>query len=190
MREDLGIPDFMGNSEVLRNTVLEWAEMIYDRLNLDAQALERVRKKVRKIRIHGWNVIEISPNVFIETYLLTDWGNAFADENLIEARRGYCFGMRDHFAILYSGDVVLCCVDFDGKTAIGNLNNTSLLEILRSPELAEIVKGFHKGRLEHPYCRQCLGSSTRLGSWTKPAMSILGLKVLKPFFYRHYKLFE
>jgi radical SAM protein with 4Fe4S-binding SPASM domain len=109
---------------------------------------------------------------------------------VIEAEHGFCFGMRDHFAILYSGDVVLCCIDFDGKTSLGNLNQRSLAEILRSPELEEIVKGFHRGRLVHPHCRRCLGSTSRIGSWLKPPMSLLGLRILKPFFYRHYRLFE
>ena len=189
MRDQLGIPNFMGSSEVLRNTILEWAEIIYQRLGLDGDR-GNLSQKIKRIGIHGWNVIEISPNVFIETYVLTDWGNAFAENGVIEAGHGYCFGMRDHFAILYSGDVVLCCVDFDGRTSIGNLKDSSLLEILRGPELERIMKGFRLGRLVHPHCRRCLGSGSRFGSWIKPAASILGLKILKPFFYRKYKLFD
>jgi MoaA/NifB/PqqE/SkfB family radical SAM enzyme len=36
MREELAIPDFLGSNEALRKTVLEWAELIYDRLNLNS----------------------------------------------------------------------------------------------------------------------------------------------------------
>ncbi len=189
MREQLGIPNFMGNSAALRNTILEWAETIYQRLGLNGDR-EKLAGKIKRIGIHGWNVIEISPNVFIETYVLTDWGNAFTGDAIIEANHGYCFGMRDHFAILYSGDVVLCCVDFDGRTTIGNLKDSSLLEILRGDELGRIMQGFRRGRLVNPHCRRCLGSGSRLGSWVKPAASVLGLKILKPFFYRKYKLFD
>ncbi|MEJ2717045.1 MAG: radical SAM/SPASM domain-containing protein, partial [Deltaproteobacteria bacterium] len=131
MRKDLGIPDFLGTGEALRKTVLQWAQLIYDRLELSPSDRAKLAQRVKRIGIHGWNVIEISPKIFIETYLLTDWGNAFADDHLIEAGHGYCFGMRDHFGILYSGDVVLCCVDFDGRTAFGNLNDSALLDILR-----------------------------------------------------------
>ncbi len=189
MRDELGIPNFMGSSEALRNTVREWAEIVYPRLGL-AGVDERLLRKLKKIGIHGWNVIEISPNVIIETYVLTDWGNAFSGEDIIEASYGYCFGMRDHFAILHSGDVVLCCIDYDGRTSFGSLNDESLLQILSGKELERIVKGFRRGRLLHPYCRQCLGSSSRVGSWIKPVASVLGLKILKPFFYRKYKLFD
>ena len=87
---------------------------------------------------------------------------------------------------------ILCLVGPPGvgKTSLGNLNERSLADILRSPELEEIVKGFHRGRLVHPHCRRCLGSTSRLGSWLKPPLSLLGLRILKPFFYRHYRLFE
>jgi hypothetical protein len=142
-----------------------------------------------RIGIHGWNVIEIAPKIFVETYVLTDWGNAFADEHIIEADRGYCFGMRDHFAILNSGEVTLCCVDYDGKTGIGNINDKALVDILNSSELEKIMKGFRFGRLVHPHCKKCLGSNSTISSWVKPALSVLGLKVFKPFLYRKYRLF-
>lgn len=189
MREQLHIPNFMPDSKTLRRTILEWSALIYERLGLNG-ASEQLSRRIQRIGIYGWNVIEISPKIFIETYVLTDWGNAFAGDRVIAANRGYCFGMRDHFAILNSGDVVLCCVDFDGKTFVGNLNDSSLLEILASPELAKIMEGFRRGKLVHPHCRQCLGSGSFLGSWIKPVASVVGLKLLKPFFYRKYKLYD
>jgi len=189
MREQLGIPNFMPDSGALRQTILEWTELIYERLGLNLNRGE-FTTKIRKIGVYGWNVIEILPKIFIETYVLTDWGNAFAEKNIIEADRGYCFGMRDHFAILYSGDVVLCCVDFDGRTSLGNLKESSLLEILESEDLRNIVEGFQRGKLIHPHCRKCLGSSSLIGSRIKPIASVVGLKLLKPFFYRKYRLFD
>lgn len=190
MREKLGIPDFLGSGESLRRTVLEWTELVYARLGLRTEDRRSLVKKIGKIRIYGWNVIEVLPKVFIETYVLTDWGNAFSADTVIEAGHGYCFGMRDHFAILYSGEVVLCCVDFDGRTAVGNLNQARLIDILRSRELERVMAGFRSAKLVDPHCRKCLGSSTRLGALVKPAASVLGLKVLKPFFYRQYKLYD
>ena len=189
MRKQLGIPNFLGTSHALRQTILEWTELVYERLGLEIPDRSSLVGKIGKIHIYGWNVIEILPQVFFETYVLTDWGNAFAEDRIIEANRGYCFGMRDHFAILYTGDVILCCIDFDGKTAQGNLNDQSLVEILNSTNVAEVMRGFNSGRLFHPYCRKCLGSATRLGALVKPVASVLGLRVLKPFFYRRYRVF-
>jgi len=186
----LQIPDFMSNSESLRKTIFEWTTIIYERLGITFRNHDNLLKRINKIGVNAWNVIEILPNIFIETYVLTDWGNAFSEDKIIPASYGYCFGMRDHFGILYSGDVTLCCVDYDGNTRIGNLNDSSLLEILQSTQLEEIIRGFRKGRLVHPYCRRCLGSSSRLNSIIKPVASVIGLKILKPLFYRKHKLFD
>ena len=189
MREALEIPDFIGCEAALHETLRQWMRLIYRRLGLRELNPETLQEKIRKLKIWRWNVIEISPGIFMETYLLNDWGNTLGGERMIEASFGYCFGMRDHFAILYNGDVTLCCVDFDGHTAFGNLEEAPLLEILNSPSLHRIMKGFHRGKILHPYCRKCLGSSTRLGSLVKPVATILGFKVLKPFVYRKYKMF-
>jgi hypothetical protein len=86
--------------------------------------------------------------------------------------------------------VTLCCIDYEGRTAMGNLNEQRLATILASPEMERIVNGFRWGRLVHPYCRACLGSDSRLGALIKPPLSFVGLKLLKPLFYRHYRLYE
>jgi len=58
--------------------------------------------------------------------------------------------MRDHFSILHNGDVILCCIDFEGKTTVGNLRHSSLREILSSDELGKIMDGFRRFQLVHP----------------------------------------
>ncbi len=188
LRDELGIPNFMARSQDLQKVVTEWTERFCMRLHRPVPL--NLARKVKKIGIFGWNVIEILPRVFIETYVLTDWGNAFRSEKVIEAAHGYCFGMRDHFGILYTGDVVLCCIDYEGKTALGNIRDASLASILGSEKLKSIVEGFRKNRLVDPYCRKCLGSHSRIGSYVKPVASYLGLQVLKPFLYRKFRLYE
>jgi len=92
-------------------------------------------------------------------------------------------------SILSNGDLILCRVDFEGKTRIGNLHTASLLEILSSEELGKIINGFKHFKLVHPHCRQCLGS-TSFASWVfKPILSIAALNVLKPFFYKRTRLY-
>lgn len=188
LRNQLAIPDFLGSNEHLHQTILYWTQRMCE--NIGTPLPPRLESRVKKIKIHAWNVIEILPRIFIETYVLTDWGNAFSDEQVIEAAHGYCFGMRDHFAVLYSGDVVLCCVDFDGNTALGNVHQDSLVKILNSEKLKQVMAGFRTGRLVDPHCRKCLGSRSRLGALIKPSASFLGLKFLKPLFYRHYRLYD
>ena len=180
----------MSSTEELRGTLRNWAEQVYQILGFKEEKKRRALERIEGLLSYKWNVVEVYPNVFFETYILDDWGHAFEDSRIRDAWAGYCYGMRDHFGILYNGDVVLCCMDFDGQTAIGNLNNSSLKGILSSKELHEIIAGFRKFKVVHPYCKRCLGSKA-LSSWLfKPMASVLALKTLKRVFYRHTRLYE
>jgi MoaA/NifB/PqqE/SkfB family radical SAM enzyme len=180
----------ISSTQELRRIFRNWAERIYEIFDVHEEGKNRALKRIEKLVSYKWNVVEVYPNVFFETYLLEDWGHAFEDERIRDAWGGYCFGMRDHFGILYNGDVVLCCVDFDGHAAIGNLHVSSLKDILSSDELGKIIKGFRKFKLVHPHCKRCLGS-TKLFPWLfKPIASVLALKTLKPMFYVHTRLYD
>ncbi len=174
----------------LRDVFSTWTERVYKALDLPPQALDEALARIARLGSLKWNVVEVLPNVFFETYLLADWGNAFYDGKIRPAWAGYCFGMRDHFAVLHSGDVVLCCIDFDGRTAVGNLHQSSLAEVLSSDRLGEIMKGFRRFKPVHPYCKICLGGKNLVSWLTKPAATLIGLYALKPYFYRRVRLYE
>jgi len=180
----------ISSTEELRNTFRYWVGRIYDMLAVRGEQRELAMKRIGSLSAYKWNVVEVYPNVFFETYVLEDWGNAFDEGEVRDAWAGYCFGMRDHFSILHNGDVILCCIDFEGKTTVGNLRHSSLREILSSDELGKIMDGFRRFQLVHPHCKQCLGSKS-FGSWLlKPLLSIAALKVLKPFFYKRVRIYE
>ena len=180
----------LSSTRELRKVFSYWVDRIYDAVGDDAPSRVKARARINRLASHRWNVVEVLPNLFFETYILSDWGHAFFDGPIVPAKSGFCDGMRNHFAILYNGDLTLCCVDFDGHTAMGNLHQNSLTEILNSPQLGRIMAGFEKKQLVHPYCRHCLGSKNRLSGLFKPALSILALHVLRPYFYRQMKLFD
>lgn len=180
----------ISSTEELRSTFEYWAGRIYEMLDIGRVERDAAIKKINKLVSYKWNVVEIYPNIFFETYILEDWGHAFSNEKIYDAWAGYCFGMRDHFSILHNGDVTLCCVDFDGHTKIGNLKESSLKEILSSDELGKIIKGFKRFKVVHPYCKRCLGSKTRTSWVLKPIISVLALKTLKPFFYSKTRLYR
>jgi radical SAM protein with 4Fe4S-binding SPASM domain len=190
MEKRLGPVRVISSTDELRETFRYWAGRIYDMLGLEGQKRDSALKHIDNLVSYKWNVVEVYPNVFFETYVLSDWGHAFDEAAVHEAWAGCCFGMQDHFAVLHNGDVILCCVDYDGKTKVGNVKDSSLEEILSSRQVGEIVKGFSKMRLVHPYCKRCLGSKSRISWLFKPLVSAVGLKILKPFFYKHTKLYD
>ncbi len=183
MEKAAGPLKVISSTRQLRRLFHLWANRVHTGLNTDPVQKAAVDKKIDTLVTYKWNVLEVHPRVYFETYVLEDWGHAFDSRPVREAWAGYCFGMRDHFAVLYNGDVTLCCIDYDGQTAIGNLKEASLEQILSSDALGEILAGFDRFRLVHPYCKKCLGSTGRVSWLVKPLASIAALKLLRPFFY-------
>jgi radical SAM protein with 4Fe4S-binding SPASM domain len=68
---------------------------------------------------------------------------------------GTCQGMSSHFGILVDGTVVPCCLDKEGNIALGNLQERTLIDILRNERAKALVTGFKKGRLVEDLCRRC-----------------------------------
>jgi len=178
------------SADELRDNFRIWTSHIYDLLDIHGEKRERALERLNKLVSYRWNVVEIYKNIFFETYLLSNWTDAFNNKDIHDAWAGYCFGMRDHFGILYNGDVVLCCIDINGHTSVGNVQRSSLQEILSSPRVGTIINGFKRFRFVHPYCKKCQGARTLTGWMLKPIGEILSRNILKPFFYRKYSLWE
>ncbi|MBI4681550.1 MAG: radical SAM protein [Nitrospirae bacterium] len=190
MEEKTGPVRVISSTKELRGIFQDCAGQIYGVLGVNPQDRENAMRRINRLVSYKWNVVEIYPRVFFETYVMDDWVNIFSDKKIHNAWAGYCFGMRDHFSILYNGDVVLCCVDYDGHTALGNLHDSSLRQVLSSDELAKIINGFKRFKVVNQHCKRCLGSNT-VSSWMfKPIASIAALKLLKPFFYKHTSLLK
>ena len=190
MEKKVGPVRVISSSRELRKVFSFWVGRIYRLTGQDEGKIEKALGRIDKLVAYKWNVVEILPNLFFETYILGDWGHAFHDGPVHDAWVGFCYGMRDHFAVLNNGDVTLCCIDFDGKTAIGNLNESSLEEILSGDGLGEIMKGFKRFRPVHPYCKKCLGGKDLISWIGKPLTTILSLYAMKPYFYKKSRLFD
>ncbi|MDA0090511.1 SPASM domain-containing protein [Brachyspira hyodysenteriae] len=60
------------------------------------------------------------------------------------------------FAIGSNGDVLACCVDWERKLVIGNVNNSSVKEVWNSQDMYDLqVMFLEKEKNEHPYCSTC-----------------------------------
>lgn len=67
----------------------------------------------------------------------------------------FCYGLKDHFAILCDGRVVPCCLDREGAITLGNVFDPSLEEILSSPRAEAMRQGFACRRATEELCRRC-----------------------------------
>lgn len=96
--------------------------------------------------------LALAPRVFLNPEPQFTWPHPAAPDL---GGQGYCRGLRDHLAILVDGTVVPCCLDGEGRLALGNIFQSSLAEILAAPRARRLREGFGHQRLVEPLCRRC-----------------------------------
>jgi len=69
--------------------------------------------------------------------------------------QGTCYGLKSHIGVLADGSVVPCCLDGEGVINLGNLNNTSLKDVLESTRARAMREGFEKGQAVEVLCQKC-----------------------------------
>ena len=75
----------------------------------------------------------------------------------------FCYGLRSHFGILCDGTVVACCLDSEGKLALGNIFKNNISDILNSPRAQNIYKGFTDRNTTEEFCKTCTYANKFLG---------------------------
>ena len=81
-----------------------------------------------------------------------DWPDPAAEDG---GERVFCYGLRDQIGVLCDGTAVPCCLDRDGRMALGDLTAQGLEDILASPRAAAILDGFDRGIAREELCRRC-----------------------------------
>ncbi len=96
--------------------------------------------------------IRIRKKLYLEWGDRFEWPDKDAPEQTGEI---FCYGMRDHFAILCDGSVVPCCMDSEGIVTLGNVFDENIADILASPRANAIVTAFEHRTASEDLCRRC-----------------------------------
>ncbi len=94
-----------------------------------------------------------------------EYGDRFVWPDMTEPDGGehvFCYGLKDHFAVLCDGRVVPCCLDREGAVTLGNLLDTPAETILATPRALAMKQGFACRRATEELCRRC-GYARRFG---------------------------
>lgn len=67
----------------------------------------------------------------------------------------FCYALRTHFAVLVDGTVVPCCLDNNGKLALGNIFEQNINDILNSSLTQKIYIGFSCRTAVVDMCKTC-----------------------------------
>lgn len=161
----------------LRAQLGRWVELIARGTPREGE-IPAILARTRRAGVLKENVIPIAPRADFRVRVLGNWAEHF-DLPVTPARFGYCPGLADNFGILWNGDYVFCCTDFDGKTSSANVADTSIAGYLASPEVQRAASAFRRFRVAHPHCRACLGERHPLASLFRQFGSILYFKLYR-----------
>jgi len=101
---------------------------------------------------------EGSKGVRIRNKLHLEYGERFEWPDMEKEDRGnevYCYGLKDHFAVLCDGTVIPCCLDREGEIALGNIFEQMPQEILSSKRAEAMKAGFQCRKATEELCRKC-----------------------------------
>lgn len=107
---------------------------------------------------------EVTPWIFssrgarLRDKLHLEYGDRFEWPDKEAEDRGdkvFCYGLKDHFAILCDGRVVPCCLDREGVITLGNIFDTPVEEIVESPRAKAMREGFQRRCATEELCRRC-----------------------------------
>jgi len=94
----------------------------------------------------------LDDKIFLEYGESFDWPDTECEERGGEY---FCYGLRNQIGVLVDGTVVPCCLDADGKIALGNLFEEELDDILNSPRAKKIYNGFSMHTPVEELCKKC-----------------------------------
>ncbi|MBI5560475.1 MAG: SPASM domain-containing protein [Deltaproteobacteria bacterium] len=85
-----------------------------------------------------------------------NWGGSLNGRRNPEERGMPCLRVWQTFTVLWNGDVALCCMDYDGKVLIGNVNRETISDIFNGEKLRGIRESHLRGEFgKIPICLKC-----------------------------------
>ena len=130
---------------------------------LNKTILEKINKTFN-INLNNDNLqphTSIADNIYISFADAFEW--PITTENKEKNCVKFCYGLRSHFGILCDGTVVACCLDNEGKLALGNIFESNITDILNTPRAQNIYKGFTDRNITEEFCKTCTYANKFLG---------------------------
>ncbi|MCK4353150.1 radical SAM protein [candidate division WOR-3 bacterium] len=130
-------------------------ETLMDRVNIRPFTIEK-EKKFKELFIDNNNIS------FTRKYISNFATEMPANEiyTFPKTVRGFTFtpcpNLWSSLNILSNGNVVPCCIDFNGENILGNINNESISKIWNGPKIKELrLKHFNGDIGDIPLCSKC-----------------------------------
>jgi hypothetical protein len=165
------------SGQELRAHMQRWIAWIFADTARAAE-IPNIVARTRKAGVLRESRIPLTSRFSFQVRAVGNWAEHF-DRPVVGARVGYCPGVSENLGILWNGDYVLCCTDYDGATVLANAAEVPLREYLALPSVQAIAAGFRHYRVVHPHCRRCLGDRRLATALCRQAGSIMYFKIYR-----------
>lgn len=159
MQSNSDVKDVKKIIQEIRNFVKDTNIYVSLRLWTEKSRLNKELKEMLLKEFELLNGIEdlqdkkkLDNNIFLSIENEFDWPDMQAGN---EKEDGYCYGLKDHIAILVDGTVVPCCLDHRANINLGNIYEQSLEDILNSDRVKNIINGFQNRKAIEKLCKNC-----------------------------------
>jgi MoaA/NifB/PqqE/SkfB family radical SAM enzyme len=117
--------------------------------NLVESDLAKIPKNILDLMEWEYWGYEVVPNIYIRLKFMGTFGahESILPENVevVETKKPQsCDMAKTNFCILSDGTITTCCLDAEGDLSIGNINECTLLDALRSNKRAECLRDVTK----------------------------------------------
>ena len=109
-----------------------------------------------------WSSAQGLDNFIVKPF--TTWDGSAADvnslaieESVVVAKTGdiVCDWPWKHMTVTWNGDVVPCCVDYDNRYILGNVEQETLTEIWNGERMRTLRREFMQDEVTNPLCGNC-----------------------------------
>lgn len=140
---------FSSVEKLNKNIYISYRIWINDKKSLILDNLKKYYGD-KVLDIYHDNNIALAKNIYLnksEEFIWPDLNNSYYNEI------GTCLGLKTHLGILSDGTVVICCLDKDGISNLGNIFNKPFEEILESSKY--IIDYFNNNKCALDICKHC-----------------------------------
>lgn len=153
IKNDEEIDNYLQNIFTAVDKLHKYGTIIVYRLwNEQASSKKIIEKleKYYKTNLNGNN--KMQDNIYLDReipFIWPDLNNDYYNEE------GSCMGLRSHIGILVNGDIVPCCLDYNGTITLGNILNDKIDDILKGKRAQNMQENFLNNKKCEEFCRHC-----------------------------------
>lgn len=150
--KDNYLEDIFYSVDKLKYPYISYRFWTLDKGKMDSKTnsyLEKIIDKYHTDKIYSG--VKLKDKVYLSLEDKFTWPSTHNDY----IKDGYCRAIKSQLGILSDGTVIVCCLDTDGLSNLGNIYKDDLEDILSSSKYQNIINNFNNNKAYLDICKHC-----------------------------------